>query len=381
MKYLSSLKNEDLAGKICLLRVDFNIQNVDLFKKKIHPRVLAVLPTIEFLIKNGAKIVILSHRGRPKIVQSSKLKIESYKQFSLKPFTEILSFLLKKPIYFIDLKDFSFINKTKEKIRNSAAGSVFLLENLRFWPGEEQNDVKFAKKLAFLGDFYVNDAFAVSHRKNASVAAITRFLPSCAGLLLEKEIKNLSFLIKNPKKPMVVILGGAKISDKIGVIKNLYKKTDYFLLGGGLANTIFAAQGIPIGDSLCEEKIDAGKIMRQFGKKIFLPADVAVEKRKILDIGPRTIEKYSKIIKNAKTVAWNGPMGYFENRRFAKGSEAIAKAIMANKKAFSIIGGGETISLMSNVKRKTPNVFLSTGGGAMLEYLSGKKLPGLEALK
>lgn len=380
MKFLSALSKKDLENKTCLLRVDLNVLEFAR-RQNIHPRVLAILPTIEFLIKNGAKVIILSHRGRPKTVQSSKLKVENYKQFSLKPFTEILSFLLKKPMHFIDLKEFGFLDKIKGKIRNSTAGSVFLLENLRFWPGEEKNDVKFAQKLAFLGDFYVNDAFAVSHRKNASVAAITRFLPSCAGLLLEKEIKNLSAIMKNPKKPMVVVLGGAKTSDKIGVIKNLYKKTDYFLLGGGLANTIFAAQGIPIGDSLYERKIDAGKIMRQFGKKIFLPADVAVEKRKILDIGPKAIEKYSKIIKNAKTAVWNGPMGYFENSRFANGSEAIAEAITANKKSFSIIGGGETISLMSNIKRKTPNVFLSTGGGAMLEYLSGKKLPGLEALK
>ncbi len=364
MKFLSSLNKKYLQNKICLLRVDLNIQNADLFKKNIHPRVSAVLPTIKFLIKNGVKVIILSHRGRPD---------KQCQKFSLRPFAKIFSKLLGKKVVFSDFK------KISGTVSVSGPGSVFLLENLRFWPEEEQNNPKFAEKLASLGDFYVNDAFAVSHRKNASVAAITRFLPGYAGLLLEKEIKNLSAVMKNPKKPMTVILGGAKISDKIGLIKNLYSQADYFLLGGALANTVFAAQGIPVGDSLCEKNIDVDGIMRRFGKKIFLPEDVIVEKRKILDIGSASVKKYKEIIKKSKTVVFNGPMGYIEKPKFAKATKEIIAALLKSRSQI-VIGGGETTSVMPNVKSQRLNIFISTGGGAMLEYLSGKKLPGFVAL-
>ena len=379
MKYLSSLKNEDLAGKICLLRIDFNIEKAELAGAKNHPRLALVLPTIKFLIKNGAKVIILSHRGRPleksKIKnQKSKLQFKIQKELSLRPFVKILSSLLKKPVHFIDFKNgFNALEISKIIARNS----IFLLENLRYFEGEEKNDKNFAKRLASLGDFFVNDAFSVSHRANASVAAITEFLPSYAGFQLEKEIKNLSIAIK---KPLVVILGGAKISDKIGLLKNFMAEADYFLIGGGMAHNFLLAQGLPIGNSIFEEKtIGFAKKMLK-NRKVILPADYVIKDRKILDIGPKTLEKYSEIIKNVKTIIWNGPMGYFENPKFAKGSEEIAKAIMANKKAFSIIGGGETVELMSNVKCQKSKVFLSTGGGAMLEYLAGKKMPGIEAL-
>ncbi|MBI5079495.1 phosphoglycerate kinase [Candidatus Wolfebacteria bacterium] len=376
MKFLSSLIKKDLQNKICLLRVDLNVQELET-RQNIHPRVSAILPTIEFLIGNGAKVVILSHRGRPKPAERAN------SEFSLKPLAAILSKLLKKTVNFVDFQKLDDFGELKSKIQDSSPGSIFLLENLRFWPEEERNNPKFAKKLAFLGDFYVNDAFAVSHRKNASVAAITLFLPSYAGLLLEKEIKNLSAVIKNPKRPMAVILGGAKISDKIGVIKNLYSKADYFLLGGALANTVFAAQGIPVGDSLYEKKIDAKKIMRQFGKKIFLPTDVIVEKRKILDIGQLSVKKYKEIIGKSKTVVFNGPMGYIEKPKFAKATKEIIAALLKSRSRI-IIGGGETTSLFAPYPKPhtlNPYLFISTGGGAMLEYLSGKKLPGLEALK
>jgi phosphoglycerate kinase len=428
MNFLSSLNKKDLRNKICLLRVDFNIQdaeirrtNAELRKKKfsvssrkgfrlssveylrVNPRILAVLPTIKFLLDRGARVVILSHRGRPleksKVKsQKSKIqtKIQNYEKYTLKPFTKFLSKLLNKPVHFISFdKKTSFIKaKDIQRIRASTDGNIFLLENLRFLVGEEKNDKKFAERLASLGDFYVNDAFAVSHRKNASVCGITEYLPSYAGLLLEKEISNLIKVARgtmrnkrgiaqkrNKKSGLVIILGGAKISDKIGVIKNFQKKADYFLIGGGMANTFLAAQELPVGDSLYEK--EAAPIARKFLKfgKIILPTDTRVFKKQILDIGPKTVEKYSKIIKNAKTIVWNGPMGHIEDKRFRKGSEEIAKAILKSK-GLVIIGGGETAGLLKakNSKLKV-NIFISTGGGAMLEYLAGKKLPGIEALK
>ena len=355
------------------MRVDLNIAEKE---AENSPRVLGILATIKFLIKNGAKVVILSHRSRPKNFD---------KKLSLKPFAGILSKLLNRKIKFISNFDFQ---KIKKEIEKSKLDSVFLLENLRFLAGEEKNDIKLAKQLASLGNIYVNDAFAVSHRANSSVVAITKFLPSYAGLLLEKEIKNLSVAMKNPKKPLIVILGGAKISDKIGLIKNFSasrrtasrRKADYFLIGGGIAHNFLLAQGLPIGDSIFEEKTVnfAKKILKN--NLVILPVDYAVKNNKILDIGPNTIKLYSDIIKKAETIIWNGPMGYFEDKRFAKGSEAIAKAIINNKKAFSVIGGGETAAIFQTANPKS-NIFLSTGGGAMLEYLAGKKLPGIEALK
>jgi 3-phosphoglycerate kinase len=378
MKYLSSLKNKNLSEKTCLLRVDFNVEEEDLKEPgRIPFRVTAVLPTLEFLIQRGAKIIILSHRGRPKVqILNSKFEIRNY---SLKPFAAMLSELLKKSVQFIDFKkDFRRI-KTITEI--NPGGTIFLLENLRFFPEEERNDKGFARKLVSLGDFYINDAFSVSHRRNASIAAIAGLLPSYAGLLLEKEIKNLSQAIKKPKKPLVVVLGGAKISDKIGMVKNFLKKADEILIGGGIANIFFAAQKLPVNGSLYERKmVPVARKLLKF-KKIILPFDSAIQKGKILDIGPETIKKYTEVIKKAKTIVWNGPMGYIENPEFAKGSKAIVKAILESR-AFSIIGGGETTGLVASSKYKmSGNTFISTGGGAMLEYLSGKKLPGIAALE
>ncbi len=419
MKYLSSLKDKNLSKQICLLRLDFNITNADLrgyqrgfiprinlcggLTRKTPLRLQSVLPTIKFLIERGAKVMILSHRGRPKIKskipacakasagrknQKSKIQFKIQNDLSLKPFVKILSKLLKKPIHFITLKELGLINKTREKIKNSPAGSVFVLENLRLMAGEEKNNKKFAKQLASLGNLYINDAFSVSHRKNASVVAITEFLSSYAGLLLEEEIKNLSRAMKNPKKPLVIIVGGAKISDKIGAIKNFLKRANYILIGGGIANTFFAAQKLSIGKSLYEKEMipTVKKLLKS--RKIILPIDLAIKKRKILDIGLETAKKYAEIIEKAKTIIWNGPMGYIEDKRFAKGTEAIAQAIIKSQ-AFSIVGGGETTSIMSKVAfaKQIPGgscqkskVFISSGGGAMLEYLAGKKLPGLKTL-
>ena len=387
MKYLSSLKNKNLFQQICLLRVDFNLTDDDLKKQKVPLRIQAILPTIKFLLDKRAKVVILSHRGRPLKVSSFKFQVSSY---TLRPFARILSKLLKKPVKFIDFNfgtsdvpKLTSILRTSDvlKIRNAPKGSIFLLENLRFFSGEDKNDQKFAKNLASLGTFYINDAFAFSHRPTASIAGIPKFLPSYAGLLLEKEIKNLSKVMKKPKQPLVIILGGAKISDKIGVIKNFLKKADCLLLGGGVANTFFAAQRLPIGKSLYEKRIVPTAKLLLRSRKIILPIDSVVQGKKILDIGPKTIKRYAEIIKKARTIVWSGPMGYIEEPRFAKGSEAIAWAILKSR-VFSVIGGGETASIIQNSKNKIQNsrIFLSTGGGAMLEYLAGKKLPGIEAL-
>lgn len=375
MKFLSKLKQKDLKGKIVLVRIDLNILDEDISQNNL--RVQAVLPTMKFLLKNGAKVAVLSHRGRPKKNQESGIK---NKEFTLKPFAKIYEKLLKQSVEFVNSTD--ILKYISEQIKNSK-NNVFLLENLRFLEGEEKNSNILAKQLAKLGNLYVNDAFAVSHRANASVAAITKYIPSYAGLLLENEIKNLDVAAKNGKRPFVFILGGSKISDKIGILESFSNKVDYFLTGGGIAINLFMAQGLPIGDSICEyDKIEfSKKVLKKYGDKIILPVDVAIDKRKILDIGPETVKMYSDVIKKAKTVAWNGPMGQIEVEKFKKGSDGIVKAIMQSK-AFTIVGGGETATLFKGKSKvKSENLFISTGGGAMLEYLSGKKLSGIEMLE
>ena len=385
MKFLRDLAKKRLKGKICLLRVDLNIEKAD---EKTSLRIKAILPTLEFLIKRGVKVLILSHRGRPDGFAPS---------LSLKNFTLIFGRLFKKNIPFFERFDFAEIRRLLEA---APAGSVFFLENLRFLKGEEENDPKLAESLASLGDFYVNDAFAVCHRANASVDAIAGFLPSFVGLLLEAEIKNLRKAITAPQKPLVMILGGAKISDKIGLINKFFKKADYFLVGGGIANTILAAKGTGVGVSLYEKNVLDFAVKLAQNEKIIAPADVVVAKKvdsrnigafvrmpedigdaeTVLDIGPRTVRKFGEILREAKTVVWNGPLGFCEDERFARGSRNVLK-IIAGTKAFSVIGGGETTALVEKMKIGKKFGFVSTGGGAMLEFLSGKKLPGLAALE
>ena len=383
MKNLSALYDRNLSEEIVIVRVDLNINNKTLRVSGPNLRVTSIIPTIKFLTKRGAKVVLVSHRGRPAGVTNNQRPItDNIKEFTLKPFAKILGGLLKKDVSFIphDTKEYRlFSDASAEKIRKAPNGSVFLLENMRFFAGEEKNDSAVVRPLAELGTFYVNDAFAVSHRKNASVVAITKLLPSCAGLLLEREVFHMDEAINNYKHPLVVILGGAKMTDKMGLIKRFIGKADYFLAGGGVANTFFAADGLPIGDSIYEAHMIpvAKKIIKT--NKVIVPMDVVISERKIVDNGAGTTDEWVEIIKNAKTIIWNGPVGVIENKKFAKGSIAIAQAI-AKSKAFSVVGGGETALAFAGIPLKK-NTFLSTGGGAMLEYLSGIKLPGIEALR
>lgn len=375
MKKLSALHDRNLSDEICILRVDLNINNKSLKSGKNNLRITSIVPTVKFLTKRGARVVIVSHRGRP-------TPGGDVKEFTLKPFAAIISKLIAKPVQFIsmDTKGNAIISKKDiAKIEKAPKGSVFLLENIRFIAGEEENDLSVARPLAELGTFYVNDAFAVSHRKNASLVAITKLLPSCAGLLMEKEVMHLDQALHNHEHPFVIILGGAKMADKMGLIKQFIGKADYFLAGGGIANTMFVAEGLPIGDSIYEQHMvsAAKKIMKT--KKVILPMDVVISERRIVDNGQETTDEWMEIIKNAKTIIWNGPLGVIEDKRFAKGSVDVAKAI-AKSKAFAVVGGGETALAFAGMSLKK-NTFLSTGGGAMLEYLSGMKLPGVEALK
>lgn len=348
-------KLKKFPGKTAILRVDFNVDSStgsghEAFKLE------ASLPTLKLLAKKCEKLVILSHRGRPEGV-NYEVRSKNYDALSLREFRPFLEKSLKEKVIFL------------EKIPSSLPnGKIFLLENLRFWPEEEKNDASFAKDLARLGDFYVNDAFAASHRENASVTQLPKLLPSCVGLLLEKEIVTLTAAMKNPEKPLVLILGGSKIEDKAPVIKNLLSKAEKVLLGSSALNA----------PELGIRNYELGKII--------LPIDQISEGRMGFDIGPKTIQLYKKEIKTAKTIIWNGPLGKFEDEKYAGGSIAIAKAIAASE-AFSIIGGGETTMLFTRVisnfkfKISKKRIFLSTGGGAMLELLAGKKLPGIEALK
>jgi len=360
IRYLSKTKKELLRGT-AILRLDFNTED--------DWRMRASLPTISYLLKRGAKVMIVSHRGRP-------TKFE--KGLSLRRDALRLSSLLKKKVLFI--KNFNF-PEIRKKISNAAHGSVFVLENLRFLKDEEKNDMSLAKKLASVGDYYVNDAFAVSHRKNSSVAAITKYLTAYAGMQLESELSHLSKVMKSPKKPLVIVLGGAKISDKLGVIKNFKSKAKYFLLGGALANTLFYLGGLDVGNSAVEKKAPKNVRALVNYKKIVLPVDVRIKNKKWLDIGPKTEKLFGGKIKGARTVIWNGPMGLFEEKRFEKGTHAVGLAIASNKKAFTVVGGGETITALRKFKLDKKMNFVSTGGGAMLDFLSGKKLPGIESLK
>jgi 3-phosphoglycerate kinase len=386
---LRSFDSLDVFEKRVLLRVDFNIpfeQN----KVLDDFRIQQALPTIRLLKeKKAKKIILVSHLGRP---------LKKDKKFSLEPVADYLERLIDEKIYFLKTP---ISKELLEEIMKLPDNSIILLENIRFYKEEKENDRNFAKELAKTADCFINEAFSASHREVASLCAITEFLPSYSGKLLEKELASLNKILKNPKKPLVIVLGGAKTKDKLPLIKEFLEKADYILLGGVIANTILKANDFSIGKSFFEKEIiNEAKKIGSKKAEVVLPGDFMVlnkenkkqikelglidDKDNVFDIGPMTISSFSEIISKAKTVFFNGPMGKFEDMRFSKGTDEITKAILENNKAFSVIGGGETIASFKNLnsKFKVPDsVFLSTGGGAILEYLTGKPLPGLKVLK
>ena len=383
----------NLNQKKILLRLDLNVPLKDGLVTD-ETRINKILPVIDFLIKKKSKIIIISHVGRP--------KGEINKKLSLKPICENLE---KKINHKIKLFSDNVFKLKKEDLFKNADDQIVLLENIRFYKEEEKNDTFFAKHLAKLGDLYVNDAFSCSHRSHASVSKITQFLPSFAGLQLESEINALKKVTTEIKKPITCIIGGSKITTKIGIIKNLIPKFDNIIIVGGMANNIIDYQGNNVGKSIKEENYEI--IVKEIFEtsnnhscKIIFPEDVLVGKNLndtsktkelndiknddlILDIGPKTIKKIKGIIEISNTVLWNGPAGYFENPNFASGSYEIAKAISIRnrkKSIYSVVGGGDTIAVINQINVLKDFNFVSTAGGAFLEYLEGKELPGIKAL-
>ncbi len=393
MKKIKFIDQVDIQGKKVLLRVDFNVSiNSDLTIADDF-RIRRSLDTIKYLLKNNNKLILVSHLNRPK---------KRSPEHSLKPVVKRLDQYLKD--YKVKLVD-DFTRDTSQ-IDNQKNNEVLMLENIRFYPQESKDDLKFAKKLASLADVFVNDAFGVSHRTNASIVGVPRFLPSYGGLLLKKEMEMIDKAVKRPKQPVVAIIGGAKISTKINLINKLIDIANYLLIGGGLANTFLCAQGYNIGQSFCEyEKVEmARKILFHAAKTqtaIILPEDVVLGKREvddggeikkienikdldhlsILDIGPETQAKYGSIITKAKTIIWNGPVGYAENPSFKRGTDFIYYSITENQDAISVVGGGDTLATISKEEYLNKITHISTGGGAMLEFIEKGTLPGIEALK
>lgn len=390
---LNTIDKVDVSGKRVLLRVDFNIST---FAGKITDdfRIRRSLPTIEYLLENGAKVIIISHFGRPpeNIINNAK----ECEKFSMRPIAERLAQDLRYPVKFIS----ECIGEEAEKaVEQMKTGDVLVLENLRFHHGEEANDGNFAAGLAKLADIYVNDAFSVSHRSHASVSAITTLLPSYAGFLLAKEVEILHDAYENPKKPLVIAVGGGKIETKIKLIRRFFDKSDNILLGGVIGNFVLHAKGIAIGKSQIGKNMEIEtNNLNWTSPKLHLPLDVIVaneisentktkkvgvgkvgENEIILDIGPDTIELFSDILKSAGTIIWNGPLGFSELPNFAEGTSAFAKAV-SKSNAFKIVGGGDSITAIDKLGLSDKIDFISTGGGAMLEFLSGDPMPGIEAL-
>ena len=388
-----TLNNIDVSGKRVLLRVDFNVPLSSDLKIVDDNRIIEALPTIEYLVSHNAKVILCSHLGRPEGVNNPKM--------SLRPVEARLSKLLQKHILFVeDVKDES-CTKALDKMAN---GDIALLENIRFYKEEEENDAEFAKLLASFADIYVFDAFATAHRKHASTYAIAKMLPSVVGFLVEKEIEMFDKVLTEPEHPFVAVLGGAKVSDKLPVIENLLDKVDTILIGGGMSYTFVKAIGGEVGKSLVDNKtIDLAKQTldkaQEKGVKIVLPCDnfgaddfSAGAKRKCfssgffakdfqgMDIGPHTTKCFKHIIKDAKTIVWNGPMGVYEFPKFRRGTRKIAKYI-AKSKAISVIGGGDTVASVQELGLENKITHISTGGGASLNLLQGKTLPCVENIE
>ena len=387
-----TIEDIEVAGKKVLVRCDFNVPLDENKNITDENRLIGALPTIKYLIDHKAKVILCSHLGRP--------KGEFNPKFSLAPVAKRLSELLGQEV---KMADDVIGDSAKALAASLKDGEVMLLENVRFHKEEEKNDPEFAKALASLAEVYVNDAFGTAHRAHASTAGVANYLPAVCGYLIKKEIEIMGKALSNPERPFVAILGGAKVSDKIGVIENLLDKVDYLIIGGGMAYTFLKAKGYEIGTSICEdEKIElATNIMekaQQKGVELLLPVETVVAKEfsadsepvvvpsdKIpadmmgMDIGPKTIELFSEVVKKAKTAIWNGPMGVFEFPKFAVGTKAIAKAL-AETDAVTIIGGGDSAAAVAQLGFADKMTHISTGGGASLEYLEGIELPGIAAL-
>lgn len=393
-----SVVDVNCKDKRCLVRVDFNVPLDDNKNVTDDNRIVSALPTIKYLLEQGAKVILMSHLGRPKGVVNMK--------YSLAPAAARLAELLGMPV---KLADDVVGGSAKKLVAEVKSGEVVMLENLRFHAEEEKNDTEFCKQLAAFADVYVNDAFGTAHRAHASTAGISNYVKeSVAGFLIEKELKFLGGALDNPARPFVAILGGSKVSDKIGVIENLLNKVDCLLIGGGMAYTFFKAMGYEIGTSICEgDKIDLAKSLlekaKSKGVKMLLPVDTKVAKEfpspidapisvevvdsdKIpadkmgLDIGEKTQKLYADTVKSAKTVVWNGPMGVFENPTLAQGTKAVAQALADNKDATTIIGGGDSAAAAIQMGFADKISHISTGGGASLEFLEGLELPGIACL-
>ena len=388
-----TIEDINVKGKKVFVRCDFNVPLDENQNITDDTRIVKALPTIKYLIENGAKVILASHLGRP--------KGERKEEFSLKPVAERLSELLGFEVKMAD----DVIGDSVNNLANSLQdGEVMLLENIRFYKEETENDSKFAKSLADLAEVYVNDAFGTAHRAHASTEGIAHYLPAVCGYLIKNEIEKIDGVISNPQRPFTAIIGGKKVSSKIAVLINLLDKVDNLIIGGGMAFTFFKSLGYEIGDSICEEdKLDVAKEILDKAKEkhvnLLLPIDNVVatefdekaEHRVIdsdnipshmmgMDIGPKTIEKFNEVIKNSKTVIWNGPMGVFEMPTFAKGTKAVATAL-AESKAISIIGGGDSVAAVVGMGLADKMTHVSTGGGASLELMEGKELPGIAALQ
>jgi len=387
---MKTLKDFNVKNKRVLLRCDFNVPLDEKGNIRDAFRIEQTVPTIKHLIKNQAKVILMSHLDSPegKVVES--LRVTPIQ----KKLTEYLGLSVMKASDCIG-------KEIEQQTKDMKEGEVLLLENLRFYKEEENNDSKFAEELAKLGDFYINDAFGVSHREHASIVGVSKYLPSGAGFLLEKEVKILSNVLEKPRRPLVIIMGGVKISNKVKVIKQFLKKADHLLIGGKIANTILIVKGISIGRPWpSEEAVKEIEKFRLTSINFHLPVDAIASPDKtgkiyiresalgkvrkdelVLDIGPETINMFSKIIKEAKMIVWSGPMGFFEEPLFERGTKEIAEKIARNYQAYKIVGGGDTLFALSKFGLREKIDHVSTGGGAMLHFLSGEKLPGLKALE
>jgi phosphoglycerate kinase len=383
-----TVRDIDLKGKRVLMRVDFNVP-MEGGKVTDDTRIRASLPTIKYVLEQGASLLLMSHLGRPKGGFDP--------EFSLKPAAEVLSGLLGKPVKMAP----DCVGPEVEKMAKALKpGEIIMLENTRFHPEEEKNDMELARKMASLGDVFVNDAFGSAHRAHSSTEGVAHFLPAVSGFLMEKELEYLGRATSNPEHPYIAILGGAKISDKILVVENLLTKCDKLIIGGGMANTFLSAKGLNMQDSLVEAgSIDLAKtILEKSGQRIVLPVDAVIADKfeadansktvdvdkipsgwRMMDVGPKTLELYKETLKGARLIVWNGPVGVFEMPKFAEGTFALAK-LLAVSGATTVIGGGDSASAVKKAGVAGQMTHISTGGGASLEFLEGKELPGVAAL-